>query len=115
MLIDCCYTSHTNRKACLNISHCSADLCNTINTVHPLIAGATKRQAEGLFPSIIATMIVLCLSFCAQEAPPPPQPPASDDVMSLDPDTMDEDSFREGLELMEQLEVWCLGLQCLPP
>ena len=25
--------------------------------------------------------------------------------MSLDPDTMDEDSFREGLELMEQLEV----------
>lgn len=43
--------------------------------------------------------------FCEQEAPAPPQPPASDDVMSLDPDTMDEDSFREGLELMEQLEV----------
>jgi len=26
-------------------------------------------------------------------------------VTSLDPDAMDEDSFREGLELLEQLEV----------
>ena len=43
--------------------------------------------------------------FCAQDPPALPQPPASNDVMSLDPDTMDEDSFREGLELMEQLEV----------
>ncbi|KAK9839306.1 hypothetical protein WJX81_006877 [Elliptochloris bilobata] len=31
-------------------------------------------------------------------------PPTTEDVMSLDPDTMDEDSFREGLELLEQLE-----------
>jgi len=26
-------------------------------------------------------------------------------VTSLDPDAMDEDSFREGLELLEQLEA----------
>ena len=44
-------------------------------------------------------------AYSAQDSPKPLQPPASDDVMSLDPDTMDEDSFREGLELMEQLEV----------
>lgn len=44
-----------------------------------------------------------------QDPPKPTQSPASDDIMSLDPDTMDEDSFREGLELMEQLEVSVLS------
>ena len=38
--------------------------------------------------------------------PSPTKPPLlNTDVTSLDPDTMDEESFREGLELLEQLEV----------
>lgn len=39
----------------------------------------------------------------SKEPPPPPAPP-SDDVLSIDPDAMDEETFREGLELLEQLE-----------
>ncbi len=43
-----------------------------------------------------------------QEVPAPAQtrpPLLNTDVTSLDPDAMDEDSFREGLELLEQLEA----------